>query len=34
MNWQLAEAHHVAIFRESDIESKKKAARRLAGIEE
>ncbi|OPY83548.1 MAG: 4-hydroxybutyryl-CoA dehydratase/vinylacetyl-CoA-Delta-isomerase [Syntrophorhabdus sp. PtaU1.Bin153] len=28
------EAHRVTIFRETDIESKKKAAKRLAGIEE
>jgi len=28
------EAHRVTIFRESDIESKKKAAKRLAGIED
>ena len=28
------EAHRVTIFRESDIESKKKAAKRLAGIDE
>jgi 4-hydroxybutyryl-CoA dehydratase/vinylacetyl-CoA-Delta-isomerase len=28
------EAHRVTIFRESDVESKKKAAKRLAGIEE
>ena len=28
------EAHRVTIFRESDLESKKKAAKRLAGIEE
>ena len=28
------EAHRVTIFRETDIESKKKAARRLAGIED
>ncbi|MFC1820058.1 4-hydroxyphenylacetate 3-hydroxylase N-terminal domain-containing protein [Thermodesulfobacteriota bacterium] len=28
------EAHRVTIFRESDIESKKKSAKRLAGIEE
>ncbi|HBA54830.1 MAG TPA: 4-hydroxybutyryl-CoA dehydratase, partial [Syntrophorhabdus aromaticivorans] len=28
------EAHRVTIFRETDTESKKKAAKRLAGIEE
>jgi 4-hydroxybutyryl-CoA dehydratase/vinylacetyl-CoA-Delta-isomerase len=28
------EAHRVTIFRESDVESKKKAAKRLAGIED
>jgi 4-hydroxybutyryl-CoA dehydratase/vinylacetyl-CoA-Delta-isomerase len=27
------EAHRIAIFRETDIESKKKAAKRLAGID-
>jgi 4-hydroxybutyryl-CoA dehydratase/vinylacetyl-CoA-Delta-isomerase len=28
------EAHRVTIFRESNVESKKKAAKRLAGIED
>ena len=29
-----AEAHRITIYRDSDLESKKKAARRLAGIED
>jgi 4-hydroxybutyryl-CoA dehydratase / vinylacetyl-CoA-Delta-isomerase len=28
------EAHRVTIFRETDVEAKKKAAKRLAGIKE